>query len=178
MADCAGELAVIFNGEIYNYRELRDELRVRGHQFRTSSDTEVLLEAYREWGTSCLDHLLGMFVFGLYDSRRKSVFLARDRAGEKPLFYSRSNGRLAFASELKALMDDPALSRSLDPGALDHYLAYGYVPGDLCLLKGVQKLLAVLVTSRTGGSERGRSQRARGRARCIACGLGQAAVGS
>lgn len=140
MADCAGELEVILNGEIYNYRELREELRGRGHAFRTNSDTEVLLEAYREWGTSCLDHMLGMFAFGLYDSRRKTVFLARDRAGEKPLFYSHAKGTLSFASELKGLLRDPRASRQLDLGALNYYLAYGYVPASLCILDGFHKL--------------------------------------
>jgi asparagine synthase (glutamine-hydrolysing) len=140
MTDSAGDLELVLNGEIYNYRELRKTLEQRGHRFRSASDTEVLLEAYREWGTECLPHVNGMFAFGLYDARKGKLFLARDRAGEKPLFYYRTDGRLGFASELKALMIDPAFSRRLDPEALDHYLAYGYVPGDLCLLKGVHKL--------------------------------------
>ena len=142
MADSAGELEIILNGEIYNYRELRDELRARAHQFRTNSDTEVLLEAYREWGTSCLDHLLGMFAFGLYDSRKGTVFLARDRAGEKPLFYRHAKGELSFASELKGLLRDPKAPRNLNLVALNHYLAYGYVPSSLCILDGFHKLPA------------------------------------
>lgn len=140
MADRSGGLEVVLNGELYNYRELRKTLEDHGHRFRSASDTEVLLEAYRAWGTGCLDRINGMFAFALYDLGARKLFLARDRAGEKPLFYYRSNGRLAFASELKALLLDPALARELDPEALDHYLAYGYVPGELCLVKSLRKL--------------------------------------
>lgn len=140
MSDVRGGLEITLNGEIYNYRELREELHANGHSFRSVSDTEVLLEAYRRWGTDCLAHLNGMFAFALYDAARRTLFIARDRAGEKPLFYSRSPGRIAFASELKALMRDPHISRTLDPEALDHYLAYGYVPGSLSLLRGIRKL--------------------------------------
>jgi asparagine synthase (glutamine-hydrolysing) len=141
MSDASGRLWLTFNGEIYNYQALRKDLESRGHRFRTTSDTEVILEAYRAWGVDCLRHLNGMFAFGLFDVSARRLFLARDRAGEKPLFYRHAAGRLAFASELKALMADPALPRELDLEALDHYLAYGYVPGELCLLKGVHKLL-------------------------------------
>jgi len=140
MTDGAGDLEIVLNGEIYNYRELRKTLEEAGHRFRSASDTEVLLEAYREWGIDCLARTNGMFAFALFDATRRMLFLARDRAGEKPLFYHRSNAKLAFASELKALMADPTLARELEPEALDHYLAYGYVPGELCLLKGVHKL--------------------------------------
>lgn len=140
MQDGAGGLSVVLNGELYNYRALRASLEALGHRFRSASDTEVLLEAYLEWGTACLERINGMFAFALYDSRKKQLFMARDRAGEKPLFYHRSNGRIAFASELKALFVDPAVSRTVDPEALDHYLAYGYVPGELCLIAGVKKL--------------------------------------
>ncbi len=140
MADASGQVWITYNGEIYNYLDLRRELEARGHRFRSASDTEVILEAYRAWGVDCLSRLNGMFAFGLYDHGARRLFLARDRAGEKPLFYRHAAGRLAFASELKALMADPACPRELDPRALDHYLAYGYVPGELCILKGVRKL--------------------------------------
>jgi asparagine synthase (glutamine-hydrolysing) len=140
MQDSSGTLCITFNGEIYNYRDLRRELESRGHFFRTASDTEVILEAYREWGVDCLSHLNGMFAFGLYDQGAQRLFLARDRAGEKPLFYALSNGTLRFASELKALMADPAFARRIDPAALDCYFAMGYVPGDRCILQGVNKL--------------------------------------
>lgn len=140
MRDESGKLTIVFNGEIYNFRELRDTLRARGSSFRTDSDTEVLLAAYREWGTDCLAHVNGMFAFALHDAARRRVFLARDRAGEKPLFYRHAGGRLAFASELKALLDAPDFERVLELEALDHYLAFGYVPGDMCILRGVRKL--------------------------------------
>jgi asparagine synthase (glutamine-hydrolysing) len=119
---------------------LRRELEGKGHRFRSSSDTEVILEAYRAWGLDCVDRLNGMFAFSLYDSSLRRVFFARDRAGEKPLFYRHENGRLVFASELKAIMADPSFGRELDPEAFNEYLAYGYVPREMCILKGVKKL--------------------------------------
>jgi asparagine synthase (glutamine-hydrolysing) len=142
MQDASGNLCVVFNGEIYNYVDLRDELTKTGHLFRSDSDTEVLLAAYREWGSDCLLRLNGMFSFALYDARRDCVLMARDRAGEKPLFYSLSNGELRFASELKALMADRSIARRIDPEALDCYLAMGYVPGERCILQGFRKLPA------------------------------------
>jgi asparagine synthase (glutamine-hydrolysing) len=142
MQDASGNLCVVFNGEIYNYVDLRDELTKKGHLFRSDSDTEVLLAAYREWGSDCLLRLNGMFSFALYDARRDCVLMARDRAGEKPLFYSLSNGELRFASELKALMADRSIARRIDPEALDCYLAMGYVPGERCILQGFRKLPA------------------------------------
>ena len=140
MVDESGELCITFNGEIYNYKELRAELEQRGHHFRTATDTEVILEAYRAWGDKCLDWLNGMFAFALYDARTRQLFLARDRAGEKPLYYARSKGGLLFASELKALMAAPNFTPEIDVGALRYYLRYGYVPGELCILKDVAKL--------------------------------------
>ena len=140
MADASGRLCITFNGEIYNYREVRGELEARGHSFRSASDTEVILESYLEWGDDCLGHLNGMFAFGLYDKANRRVFLARDRAGEKPLFYHLAGNILVFASELKALMADPAFPRRIDMESLDHYLTFGYVPGDMCILQGVRKL--------------------------------------
>lgn len=139
MTDATGT-CITFNGEIYNYRSLKADLQARGHRFCSHSDTEVVLAAYREWGEACLHRLQGMFAFGLYDAVRRRVLLARDRAGEKPLFYTERAGRLTFASELKALMADPSFPRRLDRRALDHYLAFGYVPGALCLLQDVRKL--------------------------------------
>lgn len=140
MKDATGELCIVFNGEIYNFAELRAELKVKGVLFRSHSDTEVILAAYREWGANCLSRLNGMFAFALYDSGREQLFLARDRAGEKPLFYAQEAGEIRFASELKGLMSDPAFRRRIDPQALDCYLAEGYVPGDRCILQGVKKL--------------------------------------
>ena len=140
MHDASGTLSIVFNGEIYNFADLRDELIAKGHGFRSHSDTEVILAAYREWGTDCLSRFNGMFAFALFDARQHTVFIARDRAGEKPLFYHQANGVLRFASELKALLADPALTRRIDPEALDCYLAMGYVPGDRCMLQGFHKL--------------------------------------
>ncbi len=140
MRDELRGLTIVFNGEIYNFRELRAELEQRGYGFRTSSDTEVLLAAYDVWGTECLSKLNGMFAFALYDARRQTVFLARDRAGEKPLFYHLAQGTLHFASELKVLLADPSLPRRINPDSLDCYLAMGYVPGERCILQGYNKL--------------------------------------
>lgn len=142
MLSSDGRCVVIFNGEIYNFAELRDALAGYGHRFRGTSDTEVLLAAYQQWGVECLPRLRGMFAFALFDARDQSLLLARDRAGEKPLFVAHGAGRIAFASELKALLEWDAIPRRLDPEALDYYLAYGYVPGDKCLVAGVQKLPA------------------------------------
>jgi asparagine synthase (glutamine-hydrolysing) len=111
-----------------------------GHGFKSHSDTEVILVAYRQWGIDCLTRLNGMFAFALFDAQKQTMFLARDRAGEKPLFYHQLNGVLRFASELKALLADPELPRRIDPAALDCYLAMGYVPGELCMLQGFKKL--------------------------------------
>jgi len=141
MEDGTGQYVAVLNGEIYNYIDLREDLRKSGHLFHTCSDTEVLLEAYKKWGTDCLEHLTGAFAFAIYDGVSRTLFLARDRAGEKPLFYKISDDRFVFSSELKALMADPDFSRKLDLDALDHYFAYGYVHGEQTILKGTYKLL-------------------------------------
>jgi asparagine synthase (glutamine-hydrolysing) len=140
MQDAGGTLTIVFNGEIYNHGELRAELQAAGHAFHTQSDTEVVLAAYRAWGADCLARLNGMFAIALHDRARGTVLLARDRAGEKPLFYTMVDGALRFASELKALLADGALPRRVDRVALDCYLAGGFVPGDRCILDGVHKL--------------------------------------
>ena len=134
------DLHIVFNGEIYNYRDLRQSLAARGHVFQSHGDTEVILAAYREWGTECLSRLNGAFAFAIYDGRQRELFMARDRAGEKPLFYSQTNGVLRFASELKGLMADLTRPRRIDLEALDCYLALGFVPGARCILEGVKKL--------------------------------------
>jgi asparagine synthase (glutamine-hydrolysing) len=131
---------VILNGEIYNYRELRSELKALGHHFATETDTEVLAAAYAQWSRSVVERLVGMFAFVLHDERNGIVFAARDRAGEKPLYYWRDGAAHWFASELKALLRDPRAPRRLNYSALDHYLAYGYVPGDEVLIKGISKV--------------------------------------
>lgn len=140
MSDIKDQFCIVFNGEIYNYRRLRDKLKSMGQGFRTNSDTEIILQAYQVWGENCLEKLNGMFAFALYDKSKKRLFIARDRTGQKPLFYYHSNSKLLFASELKALMTDPALPRELNLEALNFYLAYGYVPGKMCILKGIHKL--------------------------------------
>lgn len=140
MTDATGRLQIVLNGEIYNFQELRAQLEGLGHHFRTRSDTEVVLAAYREWGVEAVKRLNGMFAFALYDLDRARFFLARDRAGEKPLFYRHGAGGFVFASELKAMMVDPTLPRVIDTQALGQYLAFGYVTGDSCILRGVRKL--------------------------------------
>lgn len=140
MQSASGAQVIVFNGEIYNFQDLRRELEGKGHVFRTASDTEVILAAYREWGSDCPVHFNGAFAFALFDAAKQLLFMARDRAGEKPLFYSLAKGTLRFASELKALMADPLFPRQINAEALDCYLAMGYVPGDRCILQGVNKL--------------------------------------
>jgi len=157
MHDASGALSIVFNGEIYNFSDLRDELIAQGHGFQSYSDTEVILEAYQEWGTQCLKRFNGMFAFALYDVRQKTLFLARDRAGEKPLFYHQADGVIRFASELKALLADPALPRRVSSEALDCFLAAGYVAGERCILHGFNKLPpahALLFDLKTGVSNR------------------------
>jgi asparagine synthase (glutamine-hydrolysing) len=136
-------VAISYNGEIYNFREVRADLAARGHVFRTESDTEVILAAWRQWGPNCLTRLNGMFALALYDSARDALFLARDRLGVKPLFIAElSDGALIFASELKGLLAHPLLRRTPNPQAIDDYLAYGYVPDDASIVEGVKKLPA------------------------------------
>ncbi len=143
MASVDGRAVISFNGEIYNYRELRRELEQSGARFKTSGDTEVILAAWQRWGPDCLSRLNGMFAFAIYDLDKRSLFLARDRLGVKPLFLARlSDGSLAFASELKGLLAHPLLRRRLNPQALDDYLTWGYVPDSRSILAGVEKLAA------------------------------------
>jgi asparagine synthase (glutamine-hydrolysing) len=138
-----GALTVVYNGEIYNYLDLRAELSALGARFVTSGDTEVLLHAWSAWGPAMLGRLNGMFAFALHDSRRQSLFLARDRMGTKPIHYVElSDGGIAFSSELKGLLAHPLLRREPDIRAVEDYLAYGYVPDDTCLIAGVKKLPA------------------------------------
>jgi asparagine synthase (glutamine-hydrolysing) len=134
-------VVVVYNGEIYNFRDLRAELRARGHRFRSTSDTEVIVHAWEEWGEACVARLRGMFAFALWDERQKVLFLGRDRLGIKPLQYAvLPDGQLVFASELKALLAHPALPRRIDPCAVEDYLAYGYVPDPKTIYCDVSKL--------------------------------------
>ena len=143
MAATDERAVIVFNGEIYNFRELRRELEKGGVEFRTDGDTEVILAAWQRWGTDCLQRLDGMFAFAIYDRPTRRLFLARDRLGVKPLFYAPlSDGSIAFASELKGLTAHPLLRREIDPLAVEDYLAWGYVPDTRSILKGVRKLPA------------------------------------
>ena len=138
-----GRIVVSFNGEIYNFRELRKELEAAGYEFHSGSDTEVILHGWRHWGADCVSHFHGMFVFAIYDAKDRQLFLARDRLGVKPLYYAPlSDGSVIFGSELKALLAHPALRREPDMLAIDDYLAFGYVPDHSCMVSGVKKLPA------------------------------------
>jgi asparagine synthase (glutamine-hydrolysing) len=140
MVDRAGDLTITFNGEIYNFTDLRRDLEGIGADFTSYSDTEVLLAAYRAWGEACLSRLNGMFAFAIHDARRGTLFLARDRAGEKPLYYHLASGTLSFGSELKALMQNPRIERRIDAAGLDCFLGMGYAPGNHSILAQVRKL--------------------------------------
>lgn len=132
---------IVFNGEIYNYRELRKDLEARGHVFRTNSDTETIISAYQEYGRDCVRHLRGMFAFAIWDDADQSLFIARDRVGKKPLFYALTpSGEFIFGSELKVLLTHGGISHEIDRGALDAYLTFGYVPEELCIFASVKKL--------------------------------------
>lgn len=131
---------IVFNGEIYNHRDLRRRLETRGHVFRTHSDTEVILHAYAEYGVGCLQHLHGMFAFAIYDSVKGEALLARDRLGKKPLFYAILDGTLHFASEMKALTRSPAWLGAIDPSTLEGYLSLGYILAPDTIYHGVHKL--------------------------------------
>lgn len=143
MASTDSAAMLVFNGEIYNYRELREELKGAGAEFHTDGDSEVILAAWQRWGPDCVTRLHGMFAFAIYDQRNRTLFLARDRLGVKPLFYAPlSDGSLAFASELKGLLAHPLLRREIDPLAIEDYLTWGYVPDHRSILQGVMKLPA------------------------------------
>src|SRR5437764_4841024 len=132
---------LIFNGEIYNYQRLREVLRKRGHKLYTKSDTEAVLHLYEEFGVDCLQHLRGMFAFAIWDDVEKTLFLARDRVGKKPLLYShQANGDLIFGSEFTALLEHPALTREVDMQAIDSYMSYRCVPATQSAFKSIRKL--------------------------------------
>jgi asparagine synthase (glutamine-hydrolysing) len=139
--DCSGRLAIVYNGEIYNYQALKKDLESRGHRFKTNSDTETIVHLYEEFGTDCLKYLRGMFALAIYDFSAETLFVARDRVGKKPLFYSLTErGNFVFGSELKVLTEHGEISRKIDFSALDAYLTFGYVPEEFCIFEGVHKL--------------------------------------
>lgn len=131
---------IIFNGEVYNYRDLAATLTSAGHTFRTRSDTETILHAYEEYGDDCVHHLRGMFAFAIWDRRKRRLLLARDRLGIKPLYYYSDGRSIAFASEIKSLLEIPSLSREVDPDALDLYLSLRYVPGPRTAFRNIFRL--------------------------------------
>jgi asparagine synthase (glutamine-hydrolysing) len=145
-------VAVILNGEIYNYRQLRDDLEKRGHSFRSASDTEVLPHLYEEYGKEMVQHLNGMFAFALWDAKRRRLFIARDRFGEKPLYWGVFDNTLLFASEPKVLLAHPAVKPSLNVQALRQYLSFDYVPAPLSIYQGINKLPAAHTLTLEGGS--------------------------
>jgi len=140
MANEDGSIRVVFNGEIYNFGQLRRRLEGAGHRFRTDCDTETLVHLYEDEGPALLEHLVGMFAMAIWDARRGQLLLARDRLGQKPLVYCQQPGRLLFASELKSLLEVPGVERQIDPQALDEYLTYQYVPHPRTIFRGIAKL--------------------------------------
>ena len=132
---------IVFNGEIYNFLDLRPELEAKGHVFRTHSDTEVILHAYEEWGVDCLKKLNGMFAIAIWDAPRRRLLVARDRIGEKPLYYYQQGGRLVFGSEIKAVLANPAVPRELNPRGLANFLAFGHAVAPDTIYRGILKLL-------------------------------------
>jgi asparagine synthase (glutamine-hydrolysing) len=158
LANEDGTVWVTYNGEIYNHLALRHELEAKGHVFRSRTDSEVIVHAYEEYGPECVRRFTGMFAFGIWDARRRRFVLARDRLGLKPLYYVCQNGKLAFASEIKALLCDPSLPREVDPQALFDLMGYEFVPAPATLLRHVRKLLpgCVLVVEADGRSRMSR----------------------
>ena len=159
MIDPEWGLALVFNGAIYNYRELRRELQNRGYRFFSEGDTEVILKAYAEWGEQCVEHLIGMFAFALWNPRERTLFLARDRLGIKPLYYSRTPCAFRFASNSQALLEAPDVDTTIDPVALHHQLTlHAVIPAPRTLLQGVRKLApATTLTIDAQGNERSRT---------------------
>ena len=131
---------IVFNGEIYNYLELREKLEKLGHTFYTNSDTEAIVHAYDEFGAECPNHLRGMFVFAIWNTAKQELFIARDRMGKKPLLYAEVNGQLVFGSEFSALLLHPDVSRDINPEALDYYLAFMCIPAPLTAYRAIKKL--------------------------------------
>ena len=140
--NCDKSVIVMMNGELYNYREVRADLEKKGHKFVTQSDTEILPHLYEEYGENLVDHLNGMYAFSLWDTRNKKMIIARDRFGEKPLYYGVFDGKLIYASEPKAMLAHPSVTVELDTDALRHYLSYDYVPAPMSIYKGISKLPA------------------------------------
>src|SRR5579863_9881907 len=140
MANEDDSVWIVFNGEIYNFQPLREQLLARGHKFKTHSDTEVIIHLYEEYGPDCVKHMRGMFGFAIWDERRQRLFVARDRVGIKPLYYCQTRDALYFGSELKSIIADPAVSRELSEPAIRQFLSFYYLTGDDTLFESVKKL--------------------------------------
>ena len=140
MCSVDGRLVIVHNGEVYNFRDIRTQLEVKGYRFKSDSDTEVILYAYSEWGRECLEKFIGMFAFAIWDSVKKEFFIARDRLGVKPLYYMQKGGDLFFASEIKAFKTTKLMDDSLDPAALDLFFSFRFTPGPQTVLKDVKRL--------------------------------------
>src|SRR5262249_20814804 len=159
MSNEDGCVWITYNGELYNFRELRDQLKAAGHSFRTLSDTEVIIHAWEEYGERCVERFRGMFAFAIADYRRRVIFLARDHRGIKPLYYFQTSRRFALASELQALRALPDCPKEIDPKAIDNYLFLLYVPPpktiylDVCKLPPAHRM-TVRFDGRTNGPER------------------------
>lgn len=154
-----GQLHITFNGEVYNYAEIKKELEAKGHQFNSHSDTEVILHAYAEWGSAALQKFIGMFAFAIYDEARQKLFACRDRAGTKPFFYYWKDGLFLFASELKAIVQHPLFVKEINIDAVAAFMQYGYVPTPNCIFKDTHKLkaahfLEMDISSKTINTER------------------------
>ncbi|MDP2318103.1 MAG: asparagine synthase (glutamine-hydrolyzing) [Acidobacteriota bacterium] len=154
MASPDGAIQVVFNGEIYNFKDVRRELEALGHAFTTHSDTEVIVHGYQQWGESVLDRLNGMFAIAIWDGRDQSLRLVRDRLGVKPLYYYADASRLIFASEIKAILQHPDVAREVEPRGLLNYFAYGHAVGEETIYRGIRKLLpGHVLRARDGGVE-------------------------
>ncbi len=140
MSNEDGTIWIVLNGEIYNFPELRDALEKKGHKFKSRTDTEVVLHLYEDKGVECLKDLRGPFAFAIWDNRKKILFAARDRIGKKPLYYHYRNQTLIFGSEIKAILQDPSVSREVNRPAITDYLSYGYTPMPETMFKGIVKL--------------------------------------
>ena len=135
-----GRFWITYNGEIYNYLEIRRELEVLGFSFRSDSDTEVLIKAYQHWGRECLQRLMGMYAFAIWDRTRKELFAARDRLGIKPFYYRVDGARFLFASEIKSILAVATGSKGVDTTLIDAYMEFGYVPGSQSMHAGIERL--------------------------------------
>ena len=136
-----GTLWIVFNGEIYNHRELREQLESHGHLYRTHSDTETIVHLYEQYGRDCVQHLRGMFAFAIWDTRAQSLFLARDRLGIKPLYYQLTHQGLVFGSEIKVILANPGIEARFHRDVLPEFLAFGYLSGEETFYAGIRKLM-------------------------------------